>query len=172
MPIPEPLQVLTTIRDLVRWGASEFERQQLNFGHGFSSALDEARYLTLHTLSLPLDIGDEYLGAMLTLSEREQVIEKLRQRLESREPAAYITGESWFCGLRFIVDRRVLVPRSPIAELIAGQFQPWIDSQAACIVFSTCAAVAVALVSRHSTFFRRPRFAWRTCRPKRSKSPR
>ena len=77
MPIPEPLQVLTTIRDLVRWGASEFERQQLSFGHGFATALDEARYLTLHALALPFDIDDDYLNAVLTLPEREQVIEQL-----------------------------------------------------------------------------------------------
>lgn len=128
MSIPETLQVLTTIRDLIRWGASEFERQQLSFGHGFESALDEARYLALHTLALAPDLPDDYLDAVLTLPEREQVIECLQQRAQSRRPAAYITRESWFCGLRFYVDERVLVPRSPIAELIANHFEPWIDS--------------------------------------------
>lgn len=128
MPIPEPLQVLTTIRDLVRWGASEFERQRLGFGHGFATALDEARYLTLHALALPYDLPDDYLDAVLTLVEREQVVERLQQRISSRQPAAYITHESWFCGLRFYVDERVLVPRSPIAELIANRFEPWVDS--------------------------------------------
>ena len=128
MPIPETLQVLTTIRDLVRWGASEFERQQLVFGHGFETALDEARYLALHALALAPDLPDDYLDAVLTEPEREQVIDCLQQRVQTRKPAAYITRESWFCGLRFYVDERVLVPRSPIAELIANRFEPWIDS--------------------------------------------
>jgi len=126
--IPEELQVLTTIRDLVRWGTSEFERHQLNFGHGFATALDESRYLTLHVLALPFDLDDGYLDTVLTLAEREQVIERICLRVESRQPAAYITRESWFCGLRFYVDERVLVPRSPIAELIANHFEPWTDS--------------------------------------------
>lgn len=128
MPIPEDLQELTTIRDLVRWGASEFGREQLVFGHGFATALDEARYLALHALALPYDLPDGYLDATLTPAERERVIERLRQRIETRRPAAYITQESWFCGLRFFVDERVLVPRSPIAELIANHFEPWVDS--------------------------------------------
>ena len=75
---------MTTIRDLVRWGASEFERRQLSFGHGFASALDEARYLTLHALALPHDLADAYLDAVLTLAEREQVIELLERRATSR----------------------------------------------------------------------------------------
>ena len=75
MPIPEPLKLLTTIRDLVRWGASEFARARLDFGHGFATALDEARYLTLHALRLPYDLDDSYLDSVLTIAEREQVIE-------------------------------------------------------------------------------------------------
>ena len=138
MPTPEALQVLTTIRDLVRWGASEFERQQLIFGHGFATALDEARYLTLHALALPFDIEDGYLDAVLTLAEREQVIERLCLRVETRLPAAYITRESWFCGLRFYVDERVLVPRSPIAELVANHFEPWMDSHRVDRILDLC----------------------------------
>ena len=138
MPIPEPLQVLTTIRDFVRWGASEFERQGLQFGHGFASALDESRYLVLHALSLPADSADAYLGSVLTLEEREQVISGLTQRVETRLPAAYLTGESWFCGLCFVVDQRVLVPRSPIAELIASRFEPWVDSGAVHSILDLC----------------------------------
>ncbi len=138
MPIPDALQVLTTIRDLVRWGASEFEREQLVFGHGFATALDESRYLTLHALALPFDIPDAYLDAVLTLVEREQVVERLHRRVESRQPAAYITRESWFCGLRFFVDERVLVPRSPIAELIANHFEPWVDSSRVQRILDLC----------------------------------
>jgi ribosomal protein L3 glutamine methyltransferase len=126
--IPETLQVLTTIRDFIRWGSSEFLRNELSFGHGFVDAFDESRYLILHALALPYDWPDAYFDAVLTLSERQQVITILQLRISSRQPAAYITRESWFCGLKFYVDERVLVPRSPIAELVANHFEPWTDS--------------------------------------------
>jgi len=140
--LPDPLQVLTTIRDFVRWGSSEFARQRLSFGHGFENALDEARYLTLHALTLPYDTPDSYLDAVLTLPEREQVLELLRLRVEKRQPAAYITRESWFCGLRFYVDERVLVPRSPIAELIVSHFEPWVDSSQVHRILDLCCGCA------------------------------
>jgi len=148
--IPEPLQVLTTIRDFVRWGSSEFLRNELSFGHGFINALDEARYLVLHALSLPFDLPDGYFDATLTIAERAQVIEILQQRVDSRQPAAYLTRESWFCGLRFYVDERVLVPRSPLAELIHNCFSPWIaPSEVRRVVDlgtgSGCIAIATAL---------------------------
>ena len=114
------LLALSTIRDFVRWGSSEFYRKELSFGHGFANALDESRYLVLYALSLPLDWPEEYLDCVLTGAEREKVIEILQQRANSRLPAAYITRESWFCNLKFYVDERVLVPRSPIAELIGA----------------------------------------------------
>jgi len=136
--IPEPLQVLSTLRDFVRWGSSEFLRHDLSFGHGFASALDEARYLVLHAVSLPYDLPDDYLDARLTLAEREHVTELLQQRVKSRQPAAYLTRESWFCGLRFYIDERVLVPRSPIAELIANHFEPWIDSRGVSSILDLC----------------------------------
>jgi len=126
--IPEPLQALATIRDFIRWGSSEFLRNDLSFGHGFASALDEARYLVLHALCLPYDWPDLYFDTTLTPPERERVIEILQLRVTSRQPAAYLSKESWFCGLKFYVDDRVLVPRSPIAELVANDFEPWVDS--------------------------------------------
>ena len=138
MPIAESLQVLTTIRDFIRWGSSEFLRGDLSFGHGFVSAFDEVRYLTLHALHLPYDRSDDYFDAVLTPPEREQVIEILQLRVKSRQPAAYITRESWFCGLRFYVDERVLVPRSPIAELISNSFEPWVDSSRAGRILDLC----------------------------------
>ena len=128
MAIPETLQVLTTIRDFIRWGSSEFLRNELSFGHGFVDAFDESRYLILHVLALPYDCPDSYFDTVLTLPEREQVIDILQLRISSRRPAAYITRESWFCGLKFYVDERVLVPRSPIAELISNHFEPWANS--------------------------------------------
>jgi ribosomal protein L3 glutamine methyltransferase len=124
----DSLKQLSTIRDFIRWASSEFLRHELSFDHGFASALDEARYLTLHALSLPFDWPDSYLDCALTTPEREAVIDRLRERVTTRLPAAYLTRESWFCGLKFYVDERVLVPRSPIAELIAARFEPWINS--------------------------------------------
>ena len=142
MPLPDSLQVLTTLRDFVRWGASEFARRQLSFGHGFETALDEARYLALHALALPYDTPDAYLDTVLTLDEREQVAAQLQARAETRRPAAYITRESWFCGLRFYVDERVLVPRSPIAELISSHFEPWVDSSRVHRILDLCCGSA------------------------------
>jgi ribosomal protein L3 glutamine methyltransferase len=134
----ETLQPLSTIGDFIRWGSSEFSRQGLSFGHGFVSALDEARYLVLHALALPPEWPDAYLNSVLTEAEREQVVGILEKRLSSRKPAAYLSCESWFCGLRFYVDERVLVPRSPISELISRHFEPWIDSSRVNRILDLC----------------------------------
>lgn len=150
MPIAETLQPLSTIKDFIRWGSSEFARRQLVFGHGFESARDEARYLVLHALALPHDWPEEDLNAMLTLPEREQVVELLQARIDTRRPAAYLTGESWFCGLRFKVDERVLVPRSPIAELIGNRFEPWIDSGRVSRILDLCTGSGcIAIAARY-----------------------
>lgn len=138
MPDLDTFKNLFTIRDFIRWGSSEFYRHNLSFGHGFATALDEARYLILHTLALPVDWPDSYLDCRLTEQERESVFEILKQRVNSRQPAAYITHESWFCGLKFYVDERVLVPRSPIAELITNQFEPWVESHRVNRILDLC----------------------------------
>lgn len=138
MAVSETLEALKTIRDFIRWGSSEFSRRNLTFGHGFTSAIDEAKYLTLHTLALPYDWPESYFDCALTAEERERVTEILELRARLRQPAAYITHESWFCGLKFYVDERVLVPRSPIAELISNQFEPWIDSAKVSRILDLC----------------------------------
>jgi len=135
---PPITEQLISIRDYIRWAASEFTRQKLGFGHGFASALDEAVYLVLHALELPWDWPREYFDARLTREEREQVMATLMLRIKTRRPAAYITREAWFCGLPFFVDERVLVPRSPIAELIERQFSPWIEPQRVHRVLDLC----------------------------------
>ena len=118
---------LHTLRDLVRWGMSQFNKEGLCFAHGMPNALDEAVYICLATLHLPPDLADDYLDCRLTHEEKRAVLENYRIRLSKRKPAAYITREAWFAGLSFYVDERVLIPRSPIAELIQQQFSPWID---------------------------------------------
>jgi ribosomal protein L3 glutamine methyltransferase len=117
---------LISIRDYIRWGASQFRSAGLFFGHGTDNPWDDATQLVLHALHLPLPLDPDVLDARLTLSERKDVIALLRRRLDERIPAAYITGTAWFAGLTFQVDERVLVPRSPIAELIEKQFAPWL----------------------------------------------
>ncbi len=150
MAEPESLDALSTIRDFIRWGSSEFNRSELTFGHGFASAFDEAKYLIFHQLALPPDWPDNYLDCVLTDSERKLVIQILQQRVKSRQPVAYITRESWFCGLRFYVDERVLVPRSPIAELIANHFEPWIDSSRVHKILDLCTGSAcIAIASQY-----------------------
>jgi ribosomal protein L3 glutamine methyltransferase len=117
---------LLTIRDFLRWGASEFIAAKLFYGHGTDNPWDEAEQLVLHVIHMAPPLGDEWLDARLLRSEREQVVENIRRRIEERIPAAYITGQAWFAGLPYTVDERVLVPRSPIAELIEKRFSPWL----------------------------------------------
>ncbi len=147
MESPPITEQLVSIRDYIRWASSEFNRQKLSFGHGFATALDEAVYLVLHALELPWDWPREHFDARLTLEEREQVMATLMRRIKTRHPAAYITREAWFCGLPFFVDERVLVPRSPIAELIEHRFSPWIDPGRVHRVLDLCtgsACIAIA----------------------------
>lgn len=117
---------LRTLRDHIRWAVSRFQAEQLFFGHGTDNAWDEARQLVLGALHLPWEMADAYLDCRLEDDEREHLQGLLRRRIEERVPAAYLLGQAWFCGLPFIVDERVLVPRSPIGELIDRRFEPWL----------------------------------------------
>lgn len=120
------LDELLTLRDFIRWGASEFTAAELFYGHGTDNAWDEAEQLVLHAVHLTPPLDSEWLSARLTRPERERVLANLQRRIQERIPAAYITGKAWFTGLPFQVDERVLVPRSPIAELILKRFEPWL----------------------------------------------
>ena len=124
---PEILSSLSTVRDYIRWGASRFAEAKLVFGHGTATALDEAAALVLHTLHLPYNLSESYFQSALTPVERQAVVSAIEQRISGRKPAAYLTHEAIFAGLSFYVDERVLVPRSPIAELIEQRFAPWIE---------------------------------------------
>lgn len=118
---------LRTVRDCLRFAVSRFHGNKLVFGHGSDSAYDEAAYLILHTLHLPLDQLDPFLDARLTAQEINEVVNILERRVVQRVPAAYLTQEAWLGEFNFYVDERVIVPRSFISELLREQLTPWIE---------------------------------------------
>lgn len=117
---------LRTPRDYIRWAVSRFHEADLFYGHGTDNAWDDARQLVLGSLHLPWEIADSYLNCQLEDDECERLNECLRLRIDERVPTAYLIEQAYFCDLPFYVDARVLVPRSPIAELIGAQFAPWL----------------------------------------------
>lgn len=142
---------LHSLSDFVRWGASAFNRAGLNFAHGTSNAVDEALNLVLHGLSLDHEIPDWLLAGRLTAEEKRRVYDLLRRRIEERKPYAYITNHARFAGLDFYVDERVLVPRSPIAELIEQGFEPWIDPESVTSILDLCTGSGcIAIACAHA----------------------
>ena len=151
-PIPPELR---TARDFLRWGVSRFHEHELVFGHGTDNAFDEARLLVTHALHLPFGVEDGWLDGALTAEERAAVHGLLTRRFRERIPAAYLVGEAWFAGLPFEVTPDVLIPRSPLAELIEARFQPWLAPERIRRVLdlctgSGCIAIATALHLPHA----------------------
>lgn len=143
---------LNTFRDYLRWCTSRFNEAGLFFGHGNEDAFNEASQLLLSILHLPVDtLPDVFLDARLTQDEKRALLIAIEKRIEKRIPLPYITNEAWFAGLPFFVDERVLIPRSPFAELIETQFQPWLtepDSVTHILDMCTgsaCIAIALAM---------------------------
>lgn len=122
----DPSQFLSTIRDFIRWGMSRMNEADIHCGHGMDNTLDEAVALVLHALHLPPDLSETFFQAVLTPAERRAILNLLERRVRERIPSAYLMQRAWFMGLPFYVDERVLIPRSPIAELIERQFMPWL----------------------------------------------
>ena len=119
-----------TVGECIQYGARQFEQAELFFGHGTDNAEDESFWLTFYALGLPFEADTSVLEQEITEAEWHQVNALFVRRVTERIPAAYITGEAWFCGYPFTVNQHVLVPRSPIAELILQQYQPWLSSSA------------------------------------------
>jgi len=134
-----PPEGLLTIHDFIRWGASRFSAEGLFFGHGTDNALDEAAQLVLHALHLPSDLPAIYRECRLTFPERAEVCDLLERRIDERKPAAYLTNRAWFAGLEFYVNEEVMVPRSPIAELVEAGFDPWLEPEGATRILDLCA---------------------------------
>lgn len=146
--IDEAVSELQTVNDMMRWAVSHFNAAGLFYGHGTDNAWDEAVQLILPSLHLPPYISDEIRTARLTRSERQWLADLVARRIDERIPAPYLTNKAWFCGLEFYVDERVIVPRSPIGELISQRFTPWLQHEPTRIMDlctgSGCIAIALA----------------------------
>jgi ribosomal protein L3 glutamine methyltransferase len=141
-----------TVRDLLRFAVTRFNQAGLSFGHGSANAYDEAAYLVLHTLHLPLDLLDPFLDARLTPAEVDAVLNVIERRASERVPAAYITQEAWMHGFHFYVDERVIVPRSFIGELLQDGLQPYVDDpeQVSAVLELCTGSGCLAILAAHA----------------------
>lgn len=151
MPGDDAIDTLHTVRDFLRYATSRFGAASLVYGHGTSTAFDEAAYLILHTLHLPIDQLDPWLDARLLKSERQALADIIDKRVTTRKPAPYLTNEAWIQGHSFYVDERVIVPRSYLGELLLKGLDnaiPDPDSVSAILDLCTgsgCIAILAAL---------------------------
>ncbi|TQV76559.1 50S ribosomal protein L3 N(5)-glutamine methyltransferase [Aliikangiella marina] len=129
---------LKTIQDFIRWSYSCFCQSEIYYGHGTDNPWDEAVNLVLQTFDLPGDTPDAILLSRLTREEKRVIAERVAKRINDKVPVAYLTNRAVFCGSEYYVDERVLVPRSPIGELIENQFQPWIDADSVDNILDLC----------------------------------
>ena len=151
----DPVPARSTLADLVAWTERQFAAADLCYGHGTECARDEAAWLVLGGLRLPHDVDPGQFSESLSEQDIDHVIGLVRRRIETRLPVAYLLNEAWFAGLPFYVDTRVLIPRSPIAELIEDQFAPWMTAERVLRILdigtgSGCIAIACALAFPHA----------------------
>jgi ribosomal protein L3 glutamine methyltransferase len=150
--LEEAVDDLHSLLDIVRWAVSRFNDAGLYYGHGTDNPWDEAVSLVLQLLHLPQDMlkqsSEQLFHARLTRSEKKNIVDIVMRRVQERIPVAYLTNQAWFCGLPFYVDERVLVPRSPYAELINNKFSTWLKDEPAIVLDlctgSGCIAIALA----------------------------
>lgn len=133
-----PIDELHTVRDYLRYVSSRFADSTLFFGHGTDNVWDESVQLVMRSLHLPLENNTLFLDARLTREERQRILDRVERRITDRVPLAYLLGEAWFMGLPFHVDERVLVPRSPLGELIQGGLQPWLGERPVGSILDLC----------------------------------
>ena len=145
--VDEAVTELRTIGDMLRWGVSRFNDADIYYGHGTDNAWDEVIALVFHALHLPEEIGQQVINSNLTSSEKHKIVELIIRRVRERLPVPYLTNKAFFAGLEFFVDERVLVPRSPIAEMIANRFSPWLYNKPVNRILDLCtgsACIAIA----------------------------
>ena len=149
--IQQAVDDLRTAQDFWRWAASRFSEHDLFYGHGTVNAWDEAGALVMQSLELPHHYIEAIGSCRLTRGERQLIAERTAERINSRRPLPYITGKAYFCNLEFIVDERVLIPRSPIAELIQNRFQPWLgEREPGRILDLCCGSACIAIACAHA----------------------
>lgn len=148
-PFHRPVPSTPTVAELIRYGADEFEHAGLAYGHGTGNAIDDAAALVFHSLGLAHEDAEASYAVRPDEAGTRRVLDILAERIRMRVPAAYLMGRMWFAGLEFEVDPRVIVPRSPFAELIEAGFEPWVDASRVHRVLdvgtgSGCIAIACA----------------------------
>lgn len=140
-------QKFNTVAEALSWAEHAFLDADLYYGHGTDNAWDDAVALLIAVLDLPPDVSDDILTRLLSPKESEQLDKLIQQRISKRIPSAYLTQQTWFCGLPFYVDERVIIPRSPIGELIVNRFSPWIKEDNVQHILDLCcgsACIAIA----------------------------
>ncbi|HGJ5869438.1 50S ribosomal protein L3 N(5)-glutamine methyltransferase [Arsenophonus nasoniae] len=147
--VDEAVAELHTIQDMLRWVISRFNAANIYYGHGTDNCWDEALQLVLPSLFLPLDIPQQLWVSRLTLSERHRIVERVLRRINEHIPVAYLTNKAWFCGHEFYVDERVLIPRSPIGELINKHLAGIIDYEPATILDMCTGSGCIAIACAH-----------------------
>lgn len=148
--------MLNTVSDYVNWGIARSKEAHIYLGHGTDDLWDEVLMMVLHVLKIPQTADIDVLQQVVPQAEGEKILGLFKRRIEERLPAAYLIQEAWFAGLPFYVDQRVIIPRSPIAELIESEFQPWIKSKNVLHILdlctgSACIAIACAKAYPHAT---------------------
>jgi ribosomal protein L3 glutamine methyltransferase len=140
---------LLSVRDWIRWGATEFQRAKLFFGHGTDNAWDEAAQLVLWTICTPWERLNQIVDTRLTEAEKREILALIQRRIHERLPAAYLTGSAFFAGLEFQVTRDTLIPRSPIAELIEQGFAPWMTREPEYVLdlCTGCGCIGIAIAA-------------------------
>jgi len=150
--VTNPIDDLHSVRDYLRYASSQFSASPVFFGHGTDNVWDEAVQLVMRSLHLPLENNTVFLDARLARTERELILERIRRRVNERVPLAYLLGEAWFMGMPFHVDERVLVPRSPIGELIENGFQPWLGDKTVDRILDLCTGSGCIGIGAASVF--------------------
>jgi len=148
----EAIQEMHTIRDFIRWAVTHFNQAELVYGHGSDNGWDEAVSLVLTSLHLPPDTDTNVLDAALTAKEKQLITERIKKRVTDRIPVPYLVNEAWFAGFNFYVDERVLIPRSPIAELLENELSPWVEEGNVQSILDLCTGSGCIAISAALTF--------------------